>query len=231
MNDIVSKTLVSIIFDDGMLSIYDVVFPLFEKYNIAGNIAFVGSYLNKRGYLTAEKIKDILRGGWSLGDHTFTHPDMNCINPKMLSEEIKRNKMFVKHLFNYELRYFVFPRSNVKVHHLPIIFSNYRFAFSGSSKIVSNTPPFNGLLNRTEISIYEMLRFFIRGQNFFKRIIQQISSVIPSDTYRWFVLFTHDVNKIPSFFGTPKICFDWLIKELLKMKVQIVSVNSVLFEV
>jgi len=219
---------ISFVFDDGLSSIYDTVFPFFENYDIIGDIALVGSYVNRRGYLDLEHIKELINKGWSLGDHTFTHPDMNHLPLERLSKEIKLNQDFVKKVFDYEFSYFVFPKSRVNINHLSFILNIYRCAFTGESSIVSNTPPFRGLLKRTQISIYEMVKFFILGRNFFNELLQEISLAASFPNYSWFILFTHNVSKKPSFFDTPRSHFTRLVQQLVEMDVEITSANHVL---
>ncbi|MCC6004171.1 MAG: polysaccharide deacetylase family protein [Thermofilum sp.] len=224
-----SKVLVSFIFDDGYSSVYDVVFPLFEKYDIVGDVAIVGSYLNKKGYLTSEQVKELIEAGWSLGDHTFTHPDMNLIDLDRLDKEIKLNRHFIKEFFNHELSYFVFPKSKVKSEHLSFVLGKYICAFTGESRIIANSPPYRGLLKRTQISIYEIFKFSILGQNFLKELIKNIYASTHLPTQRWFILFTHNVSKTPSIFDTPLKHFVNLIRDLTMIKnIEITSIKNVL---
>jgi len=219
---------VSFVFDDGASSVYDTVFPFFENHGIVGDIALVGSYVNKRGYLNSEQIKELINKGWSLGDHTFTHPDMRRISLEGLSKEIKLNQKFCQKAFDYEFSYFVFPKSRVRTDHLSFILSKYAYAFTGESRIVSNTPPFKGLLKRTEISTYEIIRFFIQRRNFFKELVREISLATFSPNYSWFVLFTHNVSKMPSIFDTPWSWFIQLVQQLIEMNIKIASINCML---
>jgi peptidoglycan/xylan/chitin deacetylase (PgdA/CDA1 family) len=228
INTTKSNIFISFVFDDGLSSIYDIVFPFFENCGIVGDIALVGSYVNKSGYLNSEQIKELISKGWSLGDHTFTHPDMNRLPLERLSKEVELNQDFVKKAFDYEFSYFVFPKSRVKVNHLSFVLNKYCCAFTGESKIVSNTPPFRGLLKRTQISIYEMVKFFILRRNFFKELLQEISLAASSPNYSWFILFTHNVSKMPSVFDTPWSHFNRLVQQLMEMNVKITSANRVL---
>lgn len=223
-----SKVFVSFVFDDGKSSVYNTVFPFFESYGIVGDIALVGSYVNRRGYLNSEHIKELIKKGWSLGDHTFTHPDMNQLSLEELSKEIELNRKFAKKVFNYEFSYFVFPKSRMKPNHLSLVLSKYPCAFTGESRIVSNTIPFKGLLKRTEISTYEIIRFSMLRRNFFKELIREISLATSSTNYSWFILFTHNVSNIPGIFDTPRNFFTKLISQLVEMDVKIESINCIL---
>jgi len=228
INTTKSNIFISFVFDDGLSSIYDIVFPFFENCGIVGDIALVGSYVNKNGYLNSEQIKELINKGWSLGDHTFTHPDMSRLSLEGLSKEIKLNQSFVKKAFDYEFSYFVFPKSKVRTDHLSLILNKYAYAFTGESRIVSNTPPFKGLLKRTEISIYEIIRFSILRRDFFKELIREISLATFSPNYSWFILFTHNVSKIPSIFDTPWSYFVRFIQQLIEMDIKITSINCIL---
>jgi peptidoglycan/xylan/chitin deacetylase (PgdA/CDA1 family) len=231
INSAKSDVFVSFVFDDGRSSIYNTVFPFFENLGIVGDIALVGSYVNKRGYLNSEQVKELINKGWSLGDHTFTHPNMNRISLERLSKEIKLNQDFAKKAFGYEFSYFVFPKSKVKADHLSFILNKYNCALTGESRIVSNTPPFRGLLKRTQISVYEMIIYSVLGQNFFKTVIREISLATLLSNCRWFILFTHDVNKVPNIFDTPWSYFSRLVQQLMEMDVRIASVNHMLSKV
>lgn len=224
-----SKVLVSFIFDDGFSSVYDVVFPLFEKYGIVGDVAIVGSFLNKKGYLTSEQLKELIEAGWSLGDHTFTHPDMNLIDLNRLNKEVELNRYFIKKFFNYELSYFVFPKSKVKSEHLSFILNRYTCAFTGKSYIIANSPPYRGLLMRTQISLYEIFKYSILGKSFLKELIKNIYVSMHLPYQRWYILFTHNVSNTPSIFDTPLKHFIKLVRNLTLMKnIEIISVKNVL---
>jgi peptidoglycan/xylan/chitin deacetylase (PgdA/CDA1 family) len=222
---------ISFVFDDGFSSVYDNVFPFFENYGIVGDVALVGSYVNKKGYLGSEQVRELINKGWSLGDHTFTHPDTDRLSLEEVSKEIKLNQDFVRKVFGYEFSYFVFPKSRVKANHLSFILSKYTCAFTGESRIVSNAPPFKGLLKRTQISMYEMIRFSILGQNFFKKLIREISLAALSPNCSWFILFTHNVSKVPGVFDMPWTHFIRLVQQLMEIGVKIASVNHVLSKV
>ncbi|MEM1559969.1 MAG: polysaccharide deacetylase family protein [Nitrososphaerota archaeon] len=219
---------VSFMFDDGRSSIYDVVFPLFESNNIVGSIAFVGSYIDKKGYLMSEQLSELLERGWSMGDHTFTHPNMYNISIERLYYEIKRNQVLAERKFGYRLYYFIFPKSKARAEQISFILKNYAYAFTGTSKIVSNLPPFRGLLTRTEISLYEIARFFMQGRYFFRELIRKISSMKSSNATQWFILYTHNVSMIPSLFDMPKKQFAQLIETLEELEIPILSVDSIL---
>jgi|GEM_PF-6102476 len=219
---------ISFMFDDGRSSIYDIVFPFFEDNKILGSIGLVGSYVGKKGYLTLDQLKELIKKGWSLGDHTFTHPNMNDISLEHLSKEIRLNRLYAEQKLGYKLYYFIFPKSRMKKYHLSFILRNYNYVFTGRSETVANSPPFRGLLTRTQITLYDVIRFSISGRCFLKELIRKISLAKNSNNRYWFIFFTHDVNKCPGLFDIFQGYFLKFVKLLIEMEIPILPVDSLL---
>lgn len=64
-----SKALVSLTFDDGFLSTFDVV-PAMQTYQMTGT-AFVGlEFIGHKGYLTDREVVELANLGWEIGGHS-----------------------------------------------------------------------------------------------------------------------------------------------------------------
>jgi peptidoglycan/xylan/chitin deacetylase (PgdA/CDA1 family) len=78
-------------FDDGHSSIYDLAFPLMQKYNFAGVNFIPSGWINKEGHLTLEQLKQMENNGWETGGHSVTHANLTTIPPDSVLWEIKTN--------------------------------------------------------------------------------------------------------------------------------------------
>lgn len=97
-------------FDDGYQDFYSVAFPLLKKYHAKATIYVVYNFIGRRGFLTANNIKEILASGLvELGSHTLDHMYLKKINPQVAKKQIEENKIKLEQDFGVEVKTFAFP--------------------------------------------------------------------------------------------------------------------------
>lgn len=67
------KTYAAITFDDGYASVFDVLVPLFAKYNVKGTAFVPGRFIGTAGKMTAQQIMSVRDYGWDIGAHGNAH--------------------------------------------------------------------------------------------------------------------------------------------------------------
>jgi peptidoglycan/xylan/chitin deacetylase (PgdA/CDA1 family) len=97
----------SITYDEGFADLIDHALPVHQKYRIPGHLVMVAGQLGQmrdvpsstyhgvRRHLSARQLRDLMREGWSVGDHSMTHGDLNIntytevvVSKQMLEEAI-----------------------------------------------------------------------------------------------------------------------------------------------
>jgi len=196
--------LVTIIFDDGLSSVYSKAFPLLENYGYKANVALSASKINKKGFLKEEQIKELLSRGWALSDHTYSHLNLATATPSVVKEEIILNQKLIQNMFRYRCRDFVFPKSRWTTSSLKVVLNYYPIAYTGTKSIGGNRLFSEGkLMLRTEISLYEILLYGFKGTFFLKALKKYLQELAINKPEEWFIVFTHGVSRIPQLFDSP----------------------------
>jgi hypothetical protein len=100
----------SITYDEGFVDLIDHALPVHQEYGIPGHLVMVAGQLGEirdvpsstyhgvYRHLSAEQLCDLLQEGWSIGDHSMTHGDLNVNtyvevveSKKVLKEAIGRS--------------------------------------------------------------------------------------------------------------------------------------------
>ncbi|MCB0278479.1 MAG: polysaccharide deacetylase family protein [Calditrichaeota bacterium] len=128
-------------FDDAYENIYEIAFPIMEKYGFKGLIFPIVNYIGKLNswdanlagikfrHASKDQLNELLKHGWEIGSHTLTHTSFG-INQDF-EKEIVDSKKNLEDQFSTLIQSFSFPfgRSAKKVRQL--IENNYDYAFSG----------------------------------------------------------------------------------------------------
>jgi peptidoglycan/xylan/chitin deacetylase (PgdA/CDA1 family) len=127
------KALVSLTFDDEHGDIYDNAYPIMQSYGFPGVMYVTTDNVGAPSYFTLEELQTIQNvGGWEIGGHTKSHPDLTTLNDSQLDDEIGGCKTY---LINNGLGHdtFAYPfgvyNQNV-IHKLSDYFSTGRLIFN-----------------------------------------------------------------------------------------------------
>jgi hypothetical protein len=106
----------SVTYDEGFVDLLDHALPAHQKYDIPGHLAVVAgqlgeirdvpssSYHGLCCHMSAEQMRDLMREGWSVGDHSMTHGDLNLntyaevVESKKVIEEAVGQSITLFHL-------------------------------------------------------------------------------------------------------------------------------------
>jgi hypothetical protein len=79
----------SVTYDEGFVELLDYALPIHQKYKVPGHLVMVAgqlgqmrdvpssTYHNLRRHLSAGQLRDLIQLGWSVGNHSMTHGDLN----------------------------------------------------------------------------------------------------------------------------------------------------------
>jgi len=106
----------SITYDEGFADLIQHALPIHQKHGVPGHLVMVAGQLGQvrnvpsstyhdlRRHLSAQQLRDLIQQGWSVGDHSMTHGDMNIdphtevVTSKKLIEEAIGQTVNVFHL-------------------------------------------------------------------------------------------------------------------------------------
>lgn len=102
---------VLITFDDGYIDNYENAFPIMKKYNLKGTVFMITSKINddKDGYLTADMLKKMDKGGMEIESHTVTHTDLDTLSYSKQLNELKTSKSTLEALLGKNVDFLAFP--------------------------------------------------------------------------------------------------------------------------
>jgi len=105
-----SSAMVSLNFDDGWQSAYDVAFPVLRAANMPGTFYIIsGSVGNGKHYMTRDEILALQAAGEEIGAHTETHPDLRTVSPAQVQTEVDGSVAALKAMGIQSVTTFAYP--------------------------------------------------------------------------------------------------------------------------
>ncbi len=96
-------------FDDGHSSDFDIVLPLLQEYGAQGTFFVTPSYVGRKGYMSWEQIKALSEAGMEIGSHSLGHPYMTTLPIEQLLIELKDSKAQIEQHIGKEVVSFAYP--------------------------------------------------------------------------------------------------------------------------
>lgn len=91
-----NRSVVSLTFDDGYLSDYRTVLPLFLERKVCGTFFVVTSFVGKQGYMSWDHVRALADSGMEIGSHTHTHPFLAKLTAEDVSNELYVSKQEIE---------------------------------------------------------------------------------------------------------------------------------------
>ncbi len=117
-NSFTNKPAVALTFDDGYTDLFDFVVPILKKHKLPATF-FVLSNSNKanrleiqnqKPLLNVDLLKQLIKGGWTIGCHTATHPNLSKLSESQLVDEIGQSKSVLEKQLNINIDYIAYPK-------------------------------------------------------------------------------------------------------------------------
>jgi peptidoglycan/xylan/chitin deacetylase (PgdA/CDA1 family) len=90
-------------FDDGYPGDWRYALPILRAHHFAG-------VLNLQiGNLVPKRVRDLIRGGWEVDAHTFTHPDLRQVGASQLRREVAGARHWLQGTFGVGVPAFCYP--------------------------------------------------------------------------------------------------------------------------
>jgi peptidoglycan/xylan/chitin deacetylase (PgdA/CDA1 family) len=94
-----NKPLVSLTFDDGLLSTYTNGLPLLQKYGLVSTEYIVSGKIGTASHMTVEQIGEFQNEGSEIASHTVDHPDLTTLNSSHVDTELSQSQATLRQLF------------------------------------------------------------------------------------------------------------------------------------
>jgi len=95
-------------FDDGHVSLYELAFPLIDKYKVK-SIAFISTkYIGQEHWLSASNIKELFKHGIDIGSHGVNHIRFTNISDCQVKKELINSKAYLEDLLGTPVNNFSF---------------------------------------------------------------------------------------------------------------------------
>ncbi|MBC8310955.1 MAG: polysaccharide deacetylase family protein [Candidatus Marinimicrobia bacterium] len=105
-----------ILFDDGYASVYDIAFPLMQKYDFTGLIFPVVNYIGKMNdwdvtfasfntakHVDVNQISVLANNGWEIGSHGLSHSAFTSMCDDQLKIELQQSKEILEDIVQQEV--------------------------------------------------------------------------------------------------------------------------------
>lgn len=89
---------VTVTFDDGFNTTYDNAYPVLREFGLRGNVAVNSQPVDEgwTDYMTLAQIRELHAAGWSVVNHTVSHPDLTMVTDAELARQIRDNKLWIE---------------------------------------------------------------------------------------------------------------------------------------
>jgi len=104
-----SHGMVSLNFDDGWRSAYEIGFPILHAARIPATFYIVSTYLGYPHYMTKQDVLTLEAAGNEIGAHTRTHPDVTTLSPQAMQNEIAGSRMDLLGMGVHSVTTFAYP--------------------------------------------------------------------------------------------------------------------------
>ncbi|MHB8125152.1 MAG: polysaccharide deacetylase family protein [Desulfitobacteriaceae bacterium] len=102
---------VVITFDDGYEDNYTIAYPILKKYGYTATVFVVTSYINGKGYMSWEQLKELGDKGWQIEGHTINHPSLvkDKLTEVVLNRELIEAKDTLEKCMGRTVKFFAYP--------------------------------------------------------------------------------------------------------------------------
>lgn len=94
-----SEPLVSLTFDDGLLSTYTNGLPLLKNYGLVSTEYIVSGKIGTSSHMSVGQIKDFQNEGSEIASHTVDHLDLTTLNSSQVDTQLSQSQATLRQLF------------------------------------------------------------------------------------------------------------------------------------
>jgi peptidoglycan/xylan/chitin deacetylase (PgdA/CDA1 family) len=87
------SALMTLNFDDGHESVYDVALPLLQSKGLVATAYIVPTWIGQMWYMQWSGVQALQDAGWDIGSHSMTHPVLPDVDDSTLHYELSQSKL------------------------------------------------------------------------------------------------------------------------------------------
>ena len=94
-DDLKSRGILTLTFDDGLKSQYEIAFKEMQKYNYKGTLFLLANWsglFEGRELMNFSNAKEMQDYGWEIGSHTLDHKNLLDLQKEKIKEELEKSK-------------------------------------------------------------------------------------------------------------------------------------------
>jgi peptidoglycan/xylan/chitin deacetylase (PgdA/CDA1 family) len=97
--------------DDGYTSHYTNAFPILRSHGWRGTLNLQVN--QTRLDLKPDMVRALIRAGWEIDAHTFTHPDLTTVDAAQLRHEVADSRTVLRRTYRVPVNFFCYPAGRV----------------------------------------------------------------------------------------------------------------------
>lgn len=213
------RPIISFTFDDIAESAVTFAPKAMEKYNIMGTFYVAAELLGKEGavgkYASDYDVKALSETGHHIAHHTFSHVSVATLSDEDLKSEVEKNNNALYLLTGLKtLKHFSYPFGKISLPAKKFMTQHFLTMRSVFPGVNFGTIDLAAL---RAVSIYD--RCVDK-----KRISDWISKVV--STKGWLIFYTHDISDNPSYWGTSKQLFKFVLDEAVSSNASVLNIEQ-----
>lgn len=107
--DVLPEKPVLLQFDDGTLSQMEIARPVLKRYGFKASFFIMTVTLGKKGYLSAEQVRQLADEGHTIGLHTWDHRDVRKYAAADWQQQVDRPRAELQKITGRPVLYFAYP--------------------------------------------------------------------------------------------------------------------------
>jgi len=100
---------VVVTFDDGYAAQYSTGARVLRELRWPGVLNLELDRLDVRGGLSSARVRTLIKRGWEIASHTYTHPDLTKLDPEQLRHEVADSRSELRRRFGTGVAFFCYP--------------------------------------------------------------------------------------------------------------------------
>jgi len=216
-----NEGILTLTFDDGLKSQYEIAFKEMQKYEQRGSLFLVANWtglFEGKELMTFEEVKEMYDNGWEIGSHSLTynfHNRLTKISDEELENELKKSKEILEEK-GFEIKTFAFP------------FGDYDSrVIEKTKRYYSASKPMEKGFNPTkEANFYELKTQWVLNKHDSKEVCGWIKKA--KEDKSWLIISFHNIGeeKTPWDFSEQK--FKEVLECINNEGIQIKTIKEVL---
>lgn len=177
-----SGPIISLNFDDGYRSAYNIAVPILNKYNAKASFYIVTGYFKENPYITEKEVLKLQSWGHEIGAHTRHHVHLSEIKPSQLKDEILGSRQDLLKIGVKKVLTFAYPNGNYN----DLVVQAVKDAGFVGARITK--PKFND----KNVDVFLIKRQEVEAHTQFDEIKKAIDDT--SNNKKWMVLVFHRID-------------------------------------